>query len=126
MINNLFRVKDRKICFNTYKVVIRHYTLDMDKYKDSVQYVDDEGLYELEVNYIPKHRLFELVSKELLDTSEYSWMEGIELRTTDMAKEISEIVSYGSLEAYKASLSENTDLTMLDMDYRLSKLELGI
>ena len=62
----------------------------------------------------------------MLDTSAYAWMEGIVLRTDNHAKEIEEIASYGSLEAYKASLPESTDEFKLDTDFRLSKLELGL
>ena len=53
-------------------------------------------------------------------------MEGIELRTADPQKEIADIVSYGSIEAYKASLPQAQDEFNLDMDYRMSKMELGL
>ena len=75
---------------------------------------------------MPKHRLLDIVSKTALDNSEYSWMEGIELRTADPQKEIADIVSYGSIEAYKASLPQAQDEFNLDMDYRMSKMELGL
>lgn len=124
--------EDNKLRFNTHKVTIRHYSLndgevDKTNYKDDVQYVNAEGLHELEVNYVPKHKLLEIVEKQALDTSEYAWMEGIEIaHDADRAKQIERIASYGSIEAYEASLPETDDAFKLDTDYRLSKLELGI
>ena len=76
--------------------------------------------------HIPKHQLLEKISKTIIDVSNYAWAEGIKLRTSDENKEILEIVNYGSIEAYKASLPEATDDFKIDTDYRLSKLELGI
>ena len=56
----------------------------------------------------------------------YTWLEGVELRTNDPYTELAEIVKYGSKEAYEASLPEYTDEFMLDVDVRLSMLEMGI
>ena len=112
---------------NTYEIVVRQYSdLEKNEYFDTPRYVNDKEAYELEVNYVPKHRLLEIVSKTAFDNSEYSWMEGIELRTADPQKEIADIVSYGSIEAYKASLPQAQDEFNLDMDYRMSKMELGL
>lgn len=131
MNTGIFYLENNKLRFNTHKITIRHYSLkdgDADKsvFKDEEQYVNSEGLHELEVNYVPKHKLLEIVLKERIDTSEYEWMEGIELRSNNPAKEIAEIASYGSIEAYESSLPESTDEFKIDTDYRLSKLELGL
>lgn len=123
----LFKVEEGKIGLNKYKISLRHYTsLEKEDYTDEEIYLDDAGLYEYEVNFVPKHRLLEIVEKTELDTSEYAWMEGIELKTDNRAQEIAEIAAYGSLEAYQASLPESQDAFNLDIDYRLSKIELGI
>ena len=53
-------------------------------------------------------------------------MNGLEVKTQDFNKEITEIASYGSKEAYEASLPEAQDEFNLDMDYRMSKMELGL
>ena len=53
-------------------------------------------------------------------------MEGIKLRTDDPYTELAEIVQYGSKEAYEASLPQAQDEFNLDMDYRMSKMELGL
>ena len=53
-------------------------------------------------------------------------MSGLEVKTQDFNKEINEIASYGSKEAYEASLPEAQDEFNLDMDYRMSKIELGL
>ena len=71
-------------------------------------------------------RQYSDLKKNEFDNSEYSWMEGIELRTADPQKEIADIVSYGSIEAYKASLPQAQDEFNLDMDYRMSKMELRL
>ena len=52
-------------------------------------------------------------------------MEGIELKTQDFNREIEEIASYGSLEAYQASLPEYVDDFML-MECRMTMVEMGI
>ena len=120
-------VRDNRIVTNKYEVVVRSYfTAEKKAYTDNTKYVDDDGLHELEVNLVPKHQLLEIVSKREIDTSSIAWMEGIELKTNDRQKEIAEIASYGSLEAYKASLPEVRDEYLLDLDCRMSMLELGI
>ena len=76
-------------------------------------------------------RLFYVTEDRSIGINKYCivvrhYAEGIKLRTSDENKEILEIVNYGSIEAYKASLPEATDDFKIDTDYRLSKLELGI
>ena len=56
----------------------------------------------------------------------YKWAEGIVLRTDDPYTELADIVKYGSKEAYEASLPEAHDEFNSDMDYRMSKMELGL
>lgn len=122
-----FRIEDGKIRLNKHKLTLRRYdTINKDKYADDIMYLDDDGLYEWEVNRVPKHKLMEIVSKEEIDISAYGWMDGIELKTGNRAKEIAEIASYGSKEAYEASLPETQDAFNMDIDYRLAKLELGL
>jgi hypothetical protein len=125
--NDKFFIKDNKICLNTHKVVVRRY-LDINKtdYVDETHCVDSDGLHELEVNFVPKHKLISIVSKEELDTSDYAWMEGIELTTDNVQKELDDIAACGSLEAYNASLPQTQDEFNLDIDYRMSKMELGL
>lgn len=119
--------QDGKIQLYKYKITVRHYeNLDKTEYADRDYYVDEAGAEEWEVNVIPKHQLLELVSKEELDTSEYAWLEDIELRTDDTAMEIAEIASYGSREVYNASLAEYRDEYLLDLECRVSMIELGV
>lgn len=115
------------IRLNKYRIVVRDYLgIDKQTYTDSEYFVTAESASEWENNVIPKHKLLELVTKEEMDNSSYTWMDGIVLRTSEQAKEIAEIASYGSIEAYEASLPESEDAFRLDTDYRISKLELGI
>lgn len=127
MDNNRFFVKDGKIALNKYVIIIRNYhDLKKEKYSDIPHYVDAEGANELEVNLIPKHQLMELISKIEFDNSDYEWMEGLEVSGDNLMAKIAEIASCGSLEAYQASLPESQDSFNLDVDYRLSKIELGL
>lgn len=119
--------EDRSIGINKYCIVVRHYdSLKKDSYTDVDYYLNEEAAYELENNVIPKHQLLEKISKTIIDVSNYAWAEGIVLRTDDPYTELAEIVKYGSKEAYEASLPEYTDEFMLDVDVRLSMLEMGI
>ena len=116
-----FSIINNQICLNSYKLVIRHYKdIDKKEFVDKDYYVNDDRLIELETQIIPKHQLLELISKVKLD------MSGLEVKTQDFNKEINEIASYGSKEAYEASLPQAQDEFNLDMDYRMSKMELGL
>lgn len=123
----IFWRDNNKIRLNTHKVTVRKYhSLEKNEYTDSVCYVNKDGLNEIEVNFVPKHQLYDIVAKEELNVKDYIWMDGIELRTDTPGIEIAEIAACGSIEAYQASLPESTDDFKIDTDYRLSKLELGI
>ena len=76
-------------------------------------------------DFVDKHKLLSVQNVEELDNP-YEWAEGIVLRTDDPYTELAEIVKYGSKEAYEASLPEAQDEFNLDMDYRMSKMELGL
>lgn len=125
---NLFRVdNDNKIKLNKYKLIIRHYNdISMKTYTDMEYYCDDDEAIEWKTQQVAKHKLLELISEELLDTSEFNWIVGIELRTGNIAKEILEIASYGSYEAYQASLPSVQDEFLLDLDCRMSLVEMGV
>lgn len=119
--------RNNKIHLNKYEFVIRHYnSITKEDYTDKYYYVDELGAEELETQLIPKHQLLELISKKELDNSKYSYMEGLEFKTQNFTKEIEEIASYGSLEAYQASLPEFADNYMLDLESRVSLMELGL
>lgn len=127
MDNNRFFVKDGKIALNKYVIIVRNYhDLKKEEYSDIPHYVDAEGANELEVNLIPKHQLMEFVSKTELDNSGYEWMEGLEVSGDNVISKIAEIASYGSLEAYQASLQETRDEYLLELEYRISMMELGL
>ena len=127
LIDNFYVDVDNRIQLNTYKIIVRDYkTTDKDEYTDTTYFMNDEQYTEWTENIIPKHQLLELVDKEKLDTSEFEWIAGISLKTDNHAREIAEIASHGSYEAYEASLPESQDMFNMDVDYRLSKIELGI
>ena len=125
-INNLFDL-DGVLHLNKYKIVVRYYdSVEKQTYEDVTMFLNDEGLKDMKEQHIAKHQLLELISEEVIDTSDYEWMEGLPLQSDNPIKEIEEIYNYGSKEAYEASLPQAQDEFNLDMDYRMSKMELGL
>ena len=125
-INNFYDL-DGVIHLNKYKIVVRYYdSVEKQTYEDVTMFLNDEGLKDMKEQHIAKHQLLELISEEVIDTSDYEWMEGLPIQSDNPIKEIEEIYNYGSKEAYEASLSEYTDEFMLDIDVRVAMLEMGI
>lgn len=127
LLNNFYVDGDSRIRLNKRVIVVRDYkTTERTDYDEHTYYVNDESYREWTEQLIPKHQLNELISDEQLDTSAVAWMDGIELRTDNHPKEIAQIAAYGSMEAYTASLDESRDEYLLDLDCRISAVELGI
>ena len=125
-INNFYDL-DGVLHLNKYKIVVRYYdSVEKQTYEDVTMFLNDEGLKDMKEQHIAKHQLLELISAEVIDTSDYEWMEGLPLQSDNPIKEIEEIYNYGSKEAYEASLPQAQDEFNLDMDYRMSKMELGL
>ena len=125
-INNFYDL-DGVLHLNKYKIVVRYYdSVEKQTYEDVMMFLNDEGLKDMKEQHIAKHQLLELISEEVIDTSGYEWMEGLPLQSDNPIKEIEEIYNYGSKEAYEASLPQAQDEFNLDMDYRMSKMELGL
>ena len=124
-INNFYDL-DGVIHLNKYKIVVRYYdSVEKQTYEDVTMFLNDEGLKDMKEQHIAK-QLLELISEEVIDTSDYEWMEGLPIQSDNPIKEIEEIYNYGSKEAYEASLPQAQDEFNLDMDYRMSKMELGL
>lgn len=125
-INNFYDL-DGVLHLNKYKIVVRYYdSVEKQTYEDVTMFLNDEGLKDMKEQHIAKHQLLELISEEVIDTSDCEWMEGLPLQNDNPIKEIEEIYNYGSKEAYEASLPQAQDEFNLDMDYRMSKMELGL
>lgn len=125
-INNFYDL-DGVLHLNKYKIVVRYYdSVEKQTYEDVTMFLNDEGLKDMKEQHIAKHQLLELISEEVIDTSDYEWMEGLPLQSDNPIKEIEEIYNYGSKEAYEASLPQAQDEFNLDMDYRMSRMELGL
>ena len=125
-INNFYDL-DGVIHLNKYKIVVRYYdSVEKQTYEDVTMFLNDVGLKDMKEQHIAKHQLLELISEEVIDTSDYEWMEGLPIQSDNPIKEIEEIYNYGSKEAYEASLPQAQDEFNLDMDYRMSKMELGL
>lgn len=122
----MFRADNGKIGFNKYKVIVRAYkTTAKEEYSDVEYYVDSAGFEEIKSN-VQKHALLEILEQTEIDISAYDWAEGISIDESDRANSIRNILSFGSLEAYKSSLQEARDEYLLDLDCRLSMIELGV
>lgn len=125
-INNFYDL-DGVLHLNKYKIVVRYYdSVEKQTYEDVTMFLNDEGLKDMKEQHIAKHQLLELISEEVIDTSDYEWMEGLPIQSDNPIKEIEEIYNYGSKEAYEASLPQAQDEFNIDMDYRMSKMELGL
>ena len=125
-INNFYDL-DGVLHLNKYKIVVRYYdSVEKQTYEDVTMFLNDEGLKDMKEQHIAKHQLLELISEKVIDTSDYEWMEGLPIQSDNPIKEIEEIYNYGSKEAYEASLPQAQDEFNLDMDYRMSKMELGL
>ena len=93
---------------------------DPDNFDLTLEYfLDEKEVNGFKTNYVDKHKLLSVQNVE-------EWAGGIVLRTDDPYTELAEIVKYGSKEAYEASLPEAQDEFNIDMDYRMSKMELGL
>lgn len=122
----IIRADNGQIAFNKYKVMLRAYkTTAREEYSDIEYYVDSAGFEEIKLN-VQKHALLEILEQTELDTSAYEWAEGIKIDESDRENSIKNILSFGSLEAYKSSLQEARDEYLLDLDCRLSMIELGV
>ena len=127
ILNHFWIDGDDRIRLNKRVIVVRDYkTTEKANYDENTYYVNDEAYKEWTEQLIPKHQLYELVLDEPLDTSEYAWMDGIKLTSDNHAKEIAQIAAYGSIDAYNASTDEARDEYLLDLDCRISAVELGI
>ena len=127
ILNNFWIDCDSRIRLNTHVIVVRDYkTKEKTDYGENTYYVNDDSYKEWTEQLVPKHQLYELISDDPLDTSEYAWMDGIQLTSENHAKEIVQIAAYGSIDAYNASLDTARDEYLLDLDCRISAVELGI
>lgn len=97
-----------------------------DSYVDNYKYFLKDQVQGYLDRYVSKHKLIEVIKQEEYDNTDFKWMVGIQLRTNNPGAEIPLIYSYGSLEAYQASLPEFADNFMLDLECRVSMMELGL
>lgn len=122
----LFRVENGLLQLNTHKVVVRAYkTKEKDDYVDTEYFVDEVGLQDLITN-IGKHKSFEITEQTELDTSAYDWVKGLSVDLADRENSIRKILSYGNLDDYKSAQPEAKDEYLLDLDCRVSMIELGV
>ena len=126
-IKDIYEIKNNKISLKRYNAVIRDYlNFAHTEYYDMLLYLNDDEMREWEEQFVPKHKRYELLEKHENDLTRYEWMIGLTVRTEDPEAEILTMAQYSSREEYEASLPENQAEYQLDLDYRLSKMELGI
>ena len=118
-------IKKGKLALNTIKVIVK---VDRE-HSDPIQvhyFTGEEEYNQWVIDFLNKHASMSVASKETLDTSAVSWVDGITLRTTNYAKEVEEILSYGSREAYEASLPSATDEYLLNLEAEIALMQLGL
>lgn len=124
---NLVKHKLGQITLNTKKITVKIQERFNPKENIEIKeiYCSNEEAEDLINNIIPKHKLWTFVSEEDIDTTDYKWMEQLSINSTNnFQKEIQEIASYGSLEAYQASQQSSIDDYLLTLEERISTLEL--
>ena len=127
-----FKTESGKIALIKHRAEIRRYlnpALLPENTLNEVRtlYLTDSEWKEWSEQQIPKHKRYELVSHEDIDVSAYAWADGVDV--SDEADPIftaNEMIKYTSREEYEAAQPANQAEYQLDLDYRLSKLELGI
>ena len=125
---DLFKVQDGKVELIKNKVITREYhDFEHTVYTDHTDFFTDDEFDGWYNRSVLKHKRYELISREDIDTTGYSWIDGIDVSGfADPAVAVNEMLKYNSLAEYRAALPENQSLYQLDIDYRISKLELGI
>ena len=123
-----FKIENGKIALIKHKAEIRqHYNFEHTEGITRELYLTDAEWQEWIEQQIPKHQRYELVSHEDIDVSAYAWADGADVSgEADPMFTANEMIKYRSREEYGASLPESQAAYQIDMDYRLSKLELGI
>lgn len=122
----LLRIENGVIAPIKHHAVIRE-TYRCGEHIDHEHYLTDSEWKEWSEQQIPKHERYELISHENMDISAYAWVDGADVSgAVDPKHTANEMAKFTSREEYEASLPENQAEYQLDLDYRLSKLELGI
>ena len=92
-INNFYDL-DGVIHLNKYKIVVRYYdSVEKQTYEDVTMFLNDEGLKDMKEQHIAKHQLLELISEEVIDTSDYEWMEGLPIQVIIRLKRLRRFIT---------------------------------
>ena len=122
------RIEDNKIFLIKHRAEIRqHYNFEKTDGITREYFLTDDEWKEWSEQQIPKHERYDLVSHEDIDVSSYAWVDGTDVSgVADPLFLAKEMVKYTSREEYEAAQPASQAEYQLDLDYRLSKLELGI
>ena len=87
----------------------------------------EEDAEKFVVNYLSKHKALEYAETVKVNTSEYDWIDGIKIPNGYSCPQdyIDELLAMGE-EEYKMSQAAATENYLLDLDCRLSMIELGV
>lgn len=130
----LFQIENRIIHVSKYKVVYKQF---YESYVSGVEadettlneryFTSREEAEKFVTNYLNKHKALEYIETVAVDTSNYNWIDSIEVpkEYTCPQDYIDELLAMGE-EEYKISLTTTTDNYLLDLDCRLSMIELGV
>ena len=126
------KIENGKIALVKHKAEIREYYNPVFLPDDTSgitreYYLTDAEWKEWSEQQIPKHKRHELVSREDIDVSAYAWADGADVSgAADPMFTANEMIKYTSRDEYEAAQPASQAEYQLDLDYRLSKLELGI
>ena len=127
-----FKIENGKIALIKHKAEIRRYLNPSFLPENTANEVrifrlTDSEWKEWSEQQIPKHKRYELVSREDIDVSAYVWADGADVSgAADPMFTANEMIKYRSREEYEAAQPAQQAEYQIDLDYRLSKLELGI
>lgn len=135
-----FFIENGKIRISDYKVTVKHKTDDYLKeanpeekdsffeywYCSKESKIPNKSLESFKNDYIAKHKLLSIESIEKFDNSDIAWIEGIELpKQTALSDYVAELINMGK-DGYDLLLASATENYLLDLDCRLSMIELGV
>lgn len=130
----LYQIENGIIKISRYKVIYRQYYdsyvngVDADEPTSNERYFknadDAQGFVE---RYLSKHKALEYVETKEIDTSKYDWIDGIEIPSGYSCAQdyIDELLEMGE-DGYELLLASATENYLLDLDCRLSMIELGV
>jgi len=133
-LNTICTIKDNIIRIYKFVVIYNVYTKDYGKEisKDytefSSKFITRDDADNYVIDYLNKHMIYEYVKTEAIDTSEYEWIDGIEIPEefkSNAYEYINKLLEEGE-EMYKLFIQNSIENYLINNDYRITAIELGL